>query len=150
MRFEWDDAKAAANLRKRGVGFEEAAEVFQDPDAFDDYDREHSDEEARFFIVSPSGRRLLYVIYAERAGDVPPGMKAESMSEKETARPFVFSVVDDDGEDLTIEVSEEDYRRDVEAGAAEEETVKPGRYKLKRGGFLKRHPKLKDKMMKRA
>ncbi|HWS89850.1 MAG TPA: hypothetical protein VN282_22980 [Pyrinomonadaceae bacterium] len=72
------------------------------------------------------------------------------MGKKETPRPFVFSVVEDDGENVTIEVSEEDYRRDIEAGMTEDETLKPGRYKLKRGGFLKRHAELKDKMRKRA
>ena len=70
MRFEWDDAKAAANLRKHRVSFEEAAEVFYDPNAFDDCDSEHSDGEARFYIIGLSSRRLLYVVYVERAGDV--------------------------------------------------------------------------------
>jgi uncharacterized DUF497 family protein len=70
VRFEWDDAKAADNLRKHSVSFEEAVEVFYDPNAFDDYDSEHSDEEARFFIIGLSSRRLLYVVYVERAGDV--------------------------------------------------------------------------------
>ena len=72
------------------------------------------------------------------------------MSEQETIRPFVFSVVEDDGENVIIEVSEEDYRRDIEAGMTEGETLKPGRYKMKRGGFLARHPEMKDKMRKRA
>ena len=72
------------------------------------------------------------------------------MSEKEAVRPFAFSVVEDDGENVTIEVSEEDYRRDIEAGMSEDETLKPGRYKMKRGGFLARHPELKDKVRKRA
>ena len=70
MRFEWDDAKAAANLRKHRVSFEEAAEVFNDPNALQDYDPEHSGAEERFFIIGLSSRRLLYVVYAERAGDV--------------------------------------------------------------------------------
>jgi uncharacterized DUF497 family protein len=70
VRFEWDDSKAAANLRKHGVGFNEAAEVFYDPNALQDNDAEHSDAEARFFIIGLSSRRLLYVVYAERAGDV--------------------------------------------------------------------------------
>jgi uncharacterized protein len=70
LRFEWDDAKAAANLRKYRVSFDEAAEVFYDSFAFGDYDSEHSDEEARFFIIGQSSRRMLYVVYAERAGDV--------------------------------------------------------------------------------
>ncbi|MDQ3917775.1 MAG: hypothetical protein M3348_04805 [Acidobacteriota bacterium] len=59
-------------------------------------------------------------------------------------------MVEDDGENVTIEVSEEDYRRDLEAGMTEEETLKPGRYKLKRGGFLARHPELKAKERKQA
>jgi uncharacterized DUF497 family protein len=29
MRFEWDTTKDAANLRKHGVGFREAAEIFR-------------------------------------------------------------------------------------------------------------------------
>ena len=70
VRFEWGDAKAAANLRKHRVSFDEVAEVFYDPNAFGHYDSEHSDEEARFFIIGLSSKRLLYVVYAERAGDV--------------------------------------------------------------------------------
>lgn len=69
MRFEWDDTKAAANLRKHRVSFGEATEVFYDPNALEDYDPEHSDAESRFFIIGLSSRRLLYVVYAERAGD---------------------------------------------------------------------------------
>ena len=65
------------------------------------------------------------------------------MSEQSTRRPLVFSVVEDDGENVTIEISEEDYRRDLEARIDEDATLKPGRYKMKRGGFLARHPELK-------
>jgi hypothetical protein len=31
VRFEWDEAKNRANIRKHGVGFEEARRVFSDP-----------------------------------------------------------------------------------------------------------------------
>jgi len=73
------------------------------------------------------------------------------MSNQETSpRPFVFTVVEDDGENVTIEISEEDYRRDIEAGMTEDETLKPGRYKLRRGGFLKRHPEFKVEDKKTA
>lgn len=72
------------------------------------------------------------------------------MSEQSNIRPFVFSVVEDDGENVTIDISEEDYRLDLAAGIDEEATLKPGRYKLKRGGFLARHPELKIKERKRA
>ncbi|HEX8852714.1 MAG TPA: hypothetical protein VF754_04465 [Pyrinomonadaceae bacterium] len=72
------------------------------------------------------------------------------MSEHEKHRPLVFSVVEDDGENVIIEITEEDYRRDLAAGIAEEEALKPGRYKMKRGGFLARHPELKIQERKRA
>ena len=38
LQFEWDDDKAASNLEKHGVSFEEAATVFREPFAliFDD------------------------------------------------------------------------------------------------------------------
>jgi hypothetical protein len=72
------------------------------------------------------------------------------MSEPKTYRPFVFTVIEDDGENVTIEISEEGYRLDLEAGIDEDATLKPGRYKMKRGGFLARHPELKIKDRKRA
>jgi hypothetical protein len=72
------------------------------------------------------------------------------MSEQETHRPLVFSVVEDDGENVVIEISEEDYQRDLAAGIDADATLKPGRYKMKRGGFLARHPELKIKDRKRA
>ena len=43
FHFEWDPAKAVANLRKHGVSFERAATVFQNPEALSLYDRAHSE-----------------------------------------------------------------------------------------------------------
>lgn len=67
MRFEWDPAKAAANLDKHGVSFEEGATVFRDPFSATDQDPDHSLDEERFitFGVSISGR-LLVVAHADR------------------------------------------------------------------------------------
>ena len=70
MRFEWDDQKAVENLAKHGVSFGESTEVFYDPNALEAYDAWHSVEEARFVIIGLSSRRLLYVVYAERAADL--------------------------------------------------------------------------------
>jgi uncharacterized DUF497 family protein len=70
VRFEWDDQKAVENLTKHGVSFGEATEIFYDPNAIEDYDEGHSFDEARFVIIGLSTRRLLYVVYAERAADL--------------------------------------------------------------------------------
>jgi hypothetical protein len=72
------------------------------------------------------------------------------MNAKEYIEPFGWSVIEDDGETVVIEVSEETYRRDIEAGLTDDETLKPGRYKFTRGGFLKRHPEMKDKMRRKT
>lgn len=70
MRFEWDDQKAVENLSKHGVSFGEATEVFYDPNALEGRDAEHSFDEARFFIIGYSTSRMLFVVFAERLGDV--------------------------------------------------------------------------------
>jgi len=67
MPFEWDPAKAAANLSKHGVAFSEAKTVFDDPLYVDFYDPDHSDEEQRYIIIGESQQgRLLMVSYTER------------------------------------------------------------------------------------
>jgi uncharacterized protein len=45
MEFEWDAEKAAANIAKHGVSFEEAETVFDDPLYVDFYDPDHSFDE---------------------------------------------------------------------------------------------------------
>jgi len=61
VRFEWNARKAAANLRKHGVSFDEAASVFLDSLSATGDDPDHSLEERRFvtFGISSSGRLLV-------------------------------------------------------------------------------------------
>jgi uncharacterized protein len=67
MRFEWDDRKAAANLKKHNVSFLEAVSVFYDPISATGNDPDHSMDEQRFvtFGISASGR-LLVVAHVDR------------------------------------------------------------------------------------
>jgi hypothetical protein len=67
------------------------------------------------------------------------------MKEEPTDISEGISIIEDDGETVIIEVSEENYQRDLAAGLDEEEILKPGRHKFKRGGFLARHPELKPR-----
>lgn len=67
MRFEWDDAKETINIRKHGVDFDEAAEIFYDPVGLELYDKEHSDHEERFIRLGKSRRgRFLVTSFTER------------------------------------------------------------------------------------
>ena len=66
MEFEWDQAKASANLSKHAVSFNEAKTVFDDPLYVDFYDPDHSLNEDRHIIIGESEQgRLLLVSYVE-------------------------------------------------------------------------------------
>jgi uncharacterized DUF497 family protein len=67
MRFEWDGEKAAENLRKHRVSFDEAATAFFDPLSMTVPDPDHSVAERRFITMgASSGGRLLVVAHTER------------------------------------------------------------------------------------
>lgn len=51
FQFEWDEAKAAANLRKHGIAFELATSIFGDPRILTLADTTHSESEERWFSV---------------------------------------------------------------------------------------------------
>jgi uncharacterized DUF497 family protein len=69
--FEWDLAKAAANITRHGVSFEEAATVFEDPLARVHDDPKHSSSERRAIVVGHSlGGRLLLVSFADRGSNI--------------------------------------------------------------------------------
>lgn len=71
MKFEWDTNKAAANLSKHGISFEEAKTIFGDPLYIDFYDPDHSDEEERYIRMGESQQgRLLIVSYTERGNSI--------------------------------------------------------------------------------
>jgi uncharacterized DUF497 family protein len=70
MRFEWEQDKAEANLRKHGVSFEEAQTVFFDDAALLYDDPDHSNDEQRLLLVGPSaGLRVLVVVHCYRESD---------------------------------------------------------------------------------
>lgn len=60
LKFEWDAAKAATNVRKHGVSFDEAGSVFLDQLAVSGIDPDHAVDEARYitFGISSLGRLL--------------------------------------------------------------------------------------------
>jgi hypothetical protein len=71
VRFQWDPKKAASNLRKHGVSFEEATTVFGDPLAATVSDPVHSSKESRFVTIGQSANsRLIVVVHADREDDI--------------------------------------------------------------------------------
>jgi uncharacterized DUF497 family protein len=67
VNFEWEEAKAAANLRKHKVSFEEASTVFEDNLSLTGRDPDHSLGERRFVTFGVSAKnRVLVVSHTER------------------------------------------------------------------------------------
>jgi len=62
LRFEWNPAKAVANLKKHGIGFDEARSVFADERAKLIADPSHSDDEDRFILLGLSTKLKLLVV----------------------------------------------------------------------------------------
>ena len=70
MIFVWDENKAEINIRKHGVSFPEAQSVFDDYDALQIYDPDHSEEEDRFILLGMSSAlRVLVVCHCFRGND---------------------------------------------------------------------------------
>jgi hypothetical protein len=62
LEFEWDGKKAATNLAKHEISFEEAITVFADPLARIFNDDEHSGDERREIIIGHSAEQNLVLV----------------------------------------------------------------------------------------
>ena len=70
IRFEWDDKKNKANIKKHDVSFEEAKTVFYDENARLIPDPDNSLEEERFVIIGISrSLNLLVVCHCYRVSE---------------------------------------------------------------------------------
>ena len=63
MRFEWDPEKAASNLTRHGVSFDEARTVFGDPLGTTVVDPDHSVEEERWLTTGLSLRHRVVIVW---------------------------------------------------------------------------------------
>ena len=70
MKLAWDPRKAARNLKKHGVSFEEAATCFDDPKGCYFRNDAASYEDRLILIAVSKERRLLFVVHAEVGRDV--------------------------------------------------------------------------------
>lgn len=66
MELEWDTEKAARNLAKHGVAFEDAERVFYDPGRIEAYDGRNDYGEDRWATIGLAYSAVLYVVYTVR------------------------------------------------------------------------------------
>jgi len=84
VRIEWNPRKAAGNLRKHDLSFDEASTVFDDPLAVIFPDEEHSMDEVREIIIGHSVKnQLIIVSFTEREPDIVRMISARLATRKE-------------------------------------------------------------------
>ncbi len=84
LRFEWDEDKAASNLRKHGITFDEASTVFADPLTAIFHDEEHSYDEIREIAIGHTIlQRLVLVSFTERGEDLIRIISARKATKRE-------------------------------------------------------------------
>lgn len=86
MRFQWDENKARANVRKHDIRFEEALRVFADPDHSERLDDRKEFAEERWVAIRRPNRtsfRLLFVVYVDREFDVRRIISARTATPEE-------------------------------------------------------------------
>jgi len=70
MNYQWDPAKATANLKKHGVEFADAVGVFDDPGAITIEDPDSQGEQRFLSIGLDVLGRLIVVAYTYRGDDL--------------------------------------------------------------------------------
>ena len=83
LKFEWDSRKAAANLAKHKVSFEQARKAFQDVQGLDEPDDKADYGEERSNLIAAVDNRLLVVTYTLRSG----GTNGDEIIRVISARP---------------------------------------------------------------
>ncbi|EEH4119094.1 BrnT family toxin [Salmonella enterica subsp. enterica] len=83
MKLEWDADKAARNLKKHGVAFEDAALVFHDTQRLEIYDDRDGYGEDRWAIIGYVDPVLLFVVYTVRHEDTIRLISARKANEQE-------------------------------------------------------------------
>lgn len=66
MEYEWDPAKAQANLRKHKVPFLMACQVFKDDSRLETLDFSSDYDEERWIVLGRVGQKILSVVYTQR------------------------------------------------------------------------------------
>jgi uncharacterized DUF497 family protein len=67
MEIEWDNNKAASNLIKHKIDFEDAKNIFLDPNRLEREDKRDYDE-TRIQVIGIVNQVVLFVVYTKRNG----------------------------------------------------------------------------------
>ncbi|MBM3649550.1 MAG: BrnT family toxin [Alphaproteobacteria bacterium] len=88
MRYEWDDRKAADNIRKHGVDFVDAIAALEDPNRLEDIDIRFAYAEQRILVIGTARRGVLFVVAATHDDDVCRIISARKATRHEQDRYY--------------------------------------------------------------
>jgi uncharacterized DUF497 family protein len=66
VEYEWDPAKAQSNLRKHGIPFHKACQVFKDAGRLEQLDVSSDHDEERWDVLGRVDQTILFVVYTQR------------------------------------------------------------------------------------
>jgi uncharacterized protein len=106
--FEWDSVKAAKNLRKHGVSFEEASSVFYDPLATTGADPDHSENEDSLITFGASSAGRLLVVSHIECNEV---MRISALAERPLMKGGFMKKAKAATDDLRAEYKRSDFKK---------------------------------------
>ena len=88
VRYEWDDAKAAVNLRKHGVDFMDSIAALEDPNRVEEIDTRFIYGEERIQVIGMAQGDILFVIVTLRGEDTCRIISARKATRHEQDRYY--------------------------------------------------------------
>ena len=85
MHFEWDDAKNQANIRKHGIDFQDAVDIFNHP-LLSRMDNRTDYGEERWVAIGQIRYITGVIVYTERVGDIIRIISARKATKQEARR----------------------------------------------------------------
>jgi uncharacterized protein len=88
VRYEWDNSKAAENLRKHDVDFADAIAALEDPNRIEDFDARFDYGEERIQVIGMAYGDALFVIVTLRDEDICRIISARKATRHEQDRYY--------------------------------------------------------------
>jgi len=88
VQYEWDNRKAADNLRKHGVDFADAITALEDPNRLEEIDTQFTYDEERMQVIGMAHRDVLFVVVTVRDDDICRIISARKATRHEQDRYY--------------------------------------------------------------
>jgi uncharacterized DUF497 family protein len=88
VQYEWDNGKAAENLRKHGVDFADAIAALEDPNRVEEIDTRFVYDDERTQIIGMAHGKVLFVIMTLRGVDTCRIISARKATRHEQDRYY--------------------------------------------------------------